>query len=241
MSTISAPPWYTYQVVQVLPHDIHAFTQGLVYTDGVFYEGTGLNGRSWLRKVDPATGQVQQQQQLSDEYFGEGVAVLGDKIYQLTWKNGAGFVYDRNTFAELGRFTYPTEGWGITDDGTQLIVSDGTPNLYFWDPATLQETGRITVTYQSQLVPQLNELEYIDGEIFANVWQTNYIVRIDPTTGNVTGVIDLEGLLDYAPPLVAPVDVLNGIAYDAEQDRLFVTGKFWPAIFEIELVQVQQP
>ena len=173
---------------------------------------------------------------LAPDYFGEGITLFGDRIIQLTWQSNVGFVYDRATFSETQRFTYPTEGWGITHDGTRLIVSDGTPTIYFWDPATLQETSRITVTYLGQPVPRLNELEYIDGEIFANVWQSNQIARIDPATGVVTGVIDLTGLLDRAPPATQPVDVLNGIAYDAEQDRLFVTGKLWPAVFEIRLV-----
>jgi glutamine cyclotransferase len=232
---VSTPTFYTYEVVDVLPHDQAAWTQGLIYTDSVFYEGTGRNGASSLRKVDPQTGQVLQQVDLTPEYFGEGITLFGDIFYQLTWTNTVGFMYDR-AFTEIGRFDYPTQGWGITHDGTQLIVSDGTPTLYFWDPATLQETGRITVTYLGQPVPQLNELEYIDGEIFANVWLSDYIVRIDPKTGVINGVIDLTGLLASAPPPPQPVDVLNGIAYDAEQGRLFVTGKYWPAVFEIRLV-----
>jgi glutamine cyclotransferase len=230
------PTFYTFEVVDVLPHDPAAFTQGLIYTDGVFYEGTGRNGTSSLRKVDPETGQVLQQVDLAQEYFGEGITLFGDRIYQLTWQSNVGFVYDRATFSETRRFTYPTEGWGITHDGTQLIVSDGTPTLYFWDPATLQETGRITVTYLGQPVPRLNELEYIDGRVYANVWQTDQIARIDPANGVVDGVIDLTGLLAYAPPPPQPADVLNGIAYDAERERLFVTGKYWPAVFEIRLV-----
>ena len=180
--SVTVPVRYTYRVLDVLPHDPNAFTQGLIFTDSVFYEGTGLNGRSSLRKVDPATGQVLQQQDLSAEFFGEGITLFGDKLYQLSWKNQTGFVYDPETFTELRRFNYPTEGWGITQDGERLIVSDGTPVLYFWDPLTLQETGRITVTFQGQLVAQLNELEYIDGEIWANIWQTDYVVRIDPAS-----------------------------------------------------------
>ena len=230
------PAFYTYEVVNILPHDPAAFTQGLIYTDGVFYEGTGRNGTSSLRKVDPQTGQVLQQVDLAPEYFGEGITLFGDRIFQLTWQNNVGFVYDRATFSETQRFAYPTEGWGITHDGAQLIVSDGTPTIYFWDPATLQETGRITVTYLGQPVPRLNELEYVNGEILANVWQSDQIARIDPATGIIDGVIDLTGLLANGPAPAQPVDVLNGIAYDAEQDRLFVTGKLWPAIFEIRLV-----
>ena len=234
---VTAPRRYTYRVLDVLPHDPNAFTQGLIYTDGVFYEGTGLNGRSSLRKVDPATGQVLLQHDLGNDFFGEGVTLFGDKLYQLTWQNQTGFVYDPETFTELRRFTYPTEGWGITHDEQQLIVSDGTPTLYFWDPLTLQETRRITVTFQGQLVPQLNELETIDGEIWANIWQTDYVVRIDPASGVVTGVVDFAGLLNYAPPFTTPVDVLNGITYDAAGKRLFVTGKLWPALFQVEVIE----
>jgi glutaminyl-peptide cyclotransferase len=237
-ATGGQPELYTYKVVAVLPHDPAAFTQGLIYTDGVFYEGTGLQGTSWLRKVDPATGAVLQQHDLAQEYHGEGITLLNDRIYQLTWKSNTGFVYDRDTFAPLQQFAYPTEGWGITHDGTRLIVSDGTPYLYFWDPATLQETGRIVVTYMGEPLGQLNELEYVDGAILANVWKSEVIVRIDPASGVVTGVLDMRGLLQAGPPVTGNVDVLNGIAYDAEGDRLFVTGKYWPAIFEIELVRV---
>jgi glutamine cyclotransferase len=245
-SPLAAPPApaslrrYTYRVVNVFPHDPAAWTQGLVYADGVFYVGTGLTGQSSLRKVEPATGAVLQQHNLEEQYFGEGIALFGDKIYQLTWKNNFGFIYDKDTFAELGRFAYPTEGWGITHDGSQLIMSDGTPNLYFLDAQTLTETHRIAVTYQGQPLGRLNELEYFDGAIWANVWYTDALVRIDPATGVVTGVVDLRGLLSAAPPSATPADILNGIAYDETTGRIFVTGKFWPAVFEIELVEVTQ-
>ena len=175
---------------------------------------------------------------MSNEFFGEGITALDDKIYQLTWQEHTGFIYDKASFDELSRFSYPTEGWGMTNDGERLIVSDGTSMLHFWDPDTLERTGGVIVTVFGFAVSSLNELEYIDGEVFANVWQTNTILRIDPSDGQVTGVIDLSGLLEYAPPSTTPTDVLNGIAYDAATGRLFVTGKYWPAVFEIELVEV---
>ncbi len=226
---------YSYRVKAVLPHDRRAFTQGLVFEDGIFYEGTGLYARSSLRKVTPETGAVLQQENLAPNLFGEGITVWGDKIIQLTWKARKGFVYDKNTFERLKTFSYPTEGWGITHDDTRLIMSDGTATLYFWDPETLAEIGKITVTDGGAPVVRLNELEYINGEIYANIWQTNRIARINPNTGQVTGWIDLTGLLS-AEDIAEPVDVLNGIAFDADNNRLFVTGKLWPKIFEIELV-----
>ncbi|HAJ36821.1 MAG TPA: glutamine cyclotransferase [Chloroflexi bacterium] len=231
------PTIYDYTVVNTYPHDPNAFTQGLVYLDGIFYEGTGLYGRSSLRKVALDTGQVLQQHDLDETFFGEGIAVLGDEIYQLTWQNGVGFVYDRESFTEKRRFTYATEGWGLTHDGENLIMSDGTPIIYFRDPATLEEVRRITVTVSGEPVMRLNELEYIDGKILANVWQTDYMLRIDPATGVVDGVYDFTGLLAQAPPSTSTTapDVLNGVAYDRENDRFFVTGKLWPALFEVEL------
>lgn len=231
------PTIYDYTVVNTYPHDPDAFTQGLVYLDGVFYEGTGLYGRSSLRKVALDTGEVLQQHDLDETFFGEGIAVLGDEIYQLTWQNGVGFVYDRETFAEKRRFTYATEGWGLTHDGENLIMSDGTPIIYFRDPVTLEEVRRITVTVGGEPVMRLNELEYIDGKIFANVWQTDYMLRIDPATGIVDGVYDFTGLLAQAPPSTAAEapDVLNGVAYDRKNNRFFVTGKLWPALFEVEM------
>lgn len=231
------PTIYDYTVVNTYPHDPNAFTQGLVYLDGVFYEGTGLYGRSSLRKVALDTGQTLQQHDLDETFFGEGIAVLGEEIFQLTWQNGVGFVYDRETFAEKRRFTYATEGWGLTHNGESLIMSDGTPTLYFRDPATLEEVRRITVTVGGEPVMRLNELEYIDGKIFANVWQTDYMLRIDPATGVVDGVYDFTDLLAQAPPSTSATapDVLNGVAYDQENDRFFVTGKLWPALFEVKM------
>lgn len=227
-------PIYGYQVLNAYPHDPQAFTQGLIWQNGIFYEGTGLRGRSTLRKVDPQSGEVLQSVALAEQYFGEGITIFGDKLYQLTWQSGTGFIYDAESLELLDEFTYPTEGWGITHDGEQLIMSDGSNTLYFWDPETLETMGQIDVTYEGQPVNRLNELEYIDGSIYANVWQTDQIVIIDPASGALTGVIDLTGLLPTAVR-TGNEDVLNGIAYDAETERLFVTGKLWPQLFEIEL------
>jgi glutamine cyclotransferase len=220
----------------VLPHDPQAFTQGLDFADGVLYEGTGLYGASSLRRVELDSGRVLQQHDLDAAYFGEGISVLGDRIYQLTWQNGVGFVYDRESFQPVQQFSYPTEGWGLTHDGEQLILSDGTATLYFLDPATLQETGRVTVTLAGERVTRLNELEYVDGKVLANVWQTDSVLRIDPATGQVDAIYDFSGLLSQAPPFTGTVDVLNGIAFEEQSGRLFVTGKLWPALFEVELV-----
>jgi len=228
-------PVYTYEIVNIYPHDRGAFTQGLVFEDGILYEGTGLRGRSTLRTVELETGDVLRLHSLPIQLFGEGVTVYGDRIFQLTWQAHIGFVYDKDTFELLQQFSYPTEGWGITHDGQRLIMSDGTSILRFLDPDTLEEIGQIEVYDQNSPVTRLNELEYIHGEVYANVWKTDRIARIDPHTGRVTGWIDLSGLLNEEDR-VQPVDVLNGIAYDAENDRLFVTGKLWPNIFEIELI-----
>jgi glutaminyl-peptide cyclotransferase len=230
------PPTFGYRVVAEYPHDRRAFTQGLAYVDGVLYEGTGLNGESTLRRVELETGEVLQAVRLSEEYFGEGIAVLGDRIYQLTWKNGICVVFDRETFQLLEAFTYQTEGWGLTTDGERLIMSDGTNRLFIRDPETFAELDTIDVYEGPQAIWSLNELEIVDGEIWANVWHTDRIARIDPETGQVTGWIDLTGLLSERDRERHPVDVLNGIAYDPETDRLFVTGKLWPKLFEIEVV-----
>ena len=231
-----AVPVYTYKVVQVYPHDRQAFTEGLVYRDGFLYEGTGLNGKSELRKVALESGQAVQRLSLAAQYFGEGISVYDNRIVQLTWKSHTGFVYDEASFDQAGRFSYPTEGWGLTYDGQSLIMSDGTSVLHFLDPQTYTETHSIRVTGESGPVDQLNELEFVDGEIYANVWQTDFIARIDPQTGQVIGWIDLSGLLGPGDR-TTPVDVLNGIAYDAQGKRLFVTGKLWPKLFQIELVK----
>jgi glutaminyl-peptide cyclotransferase len=228
-------PVYTCRVKKTYPHDPLAFTQGLVYGDGIFYESTGLRGRSSLRRVEVETGRVLQRTGLLGMYFGEGIAVFRDRIYQLTWTSGVGFVYDKKTLTLQREFHYGIEGWGMTQDGTSLIVSDGSPNLYFWDPETLLETRRITVRDGTEPVPNLNELEYIDGEIYANIWQKDRIARISPQSGKVLAWIDLTGLLP-ASERTGGEDVLNGIAWDPETKRLFVTGKLWPKLFEIELV-----
>jgi glutamine cyclotransferase len=222
-----------YQLVRSFPHDPEAFTQGLVYVDGVLYESTGLNGQSGIRKVKLETGEVTQIQPLDSRYFGEGIAVVGDRVVQLTWQSGIGFVYDRHTFQRQRTFTYEGEGWGLTYDGTRLIMSDGTSRLRFLDPETFKETGRLEVRDRGTPVERLNELEMVKGEIFANVWETQRIVRIAPATGEVLGWIEMRGLL--TPGEASRVDVMNGIAYDAKNDRLFVTGKRWPKLFEVRV------
>ncbi len=232
----TAVPVYSYTVVKAYPHDRDAFTQGLVYDNGVLYEGTGLNGRSDLRRVDLETGEVQQERDLDTQYFGEGITTLGDKVYQITWQSNIGFVYDKLTFEPLTQFSYSTEGWGLTHDGTRLIMSDGTSRIHFLDPDSLQQTGSIDVRDGTTPVENINELEYIQGSIYANIWQTDRIAEISPETGQVTAWIDLTGLLPIADR-TPPVDVLNGIAYDEEADRIFVTGKLWPRLFEIDLVK----
>lgn len=228
-------PVYTFKIINSFPHDPDAFTQGLVFEDGVLYESTGLNGSSTLRKVELETGNVINIKTLPFRFFGEGIAILNDRIIQLTLKSHLGFVFDKDSFNLTGTVRYITEGWGLTHDGTRLIMSDGTSVLYFRDPESFRVLLKIDVRDNNGSVVNLNELEYINGEIFANVWQTDRIVRIDPETGRVIGWIDLEGLLDEDGEHTEPVNVLNGIAYDEEDDRLFVTGKLWPKLFEIEL------
>jgi glutaminyl-peptide cyclotransferase len=227
---------YTYRVVRSYPHDRQAFTQGLVYHGGLLYEGTGMNGRSGIRKVRLETGEVLQVRTLGEQYFGEGIAIVDDRLVQLTWQHELGFVYDRETFAPRGTFRYTGEGWGLAYDGTRLIMSSGAASgtLTLLDPRTLRRTGTLVVRDGGRPVAHLNELEIVKGEIFANVWQTERIARISPATGQVTGWIDVRGLL--SPREAEGVDVMNGIAYDAAGDRLFVTGKLWPKLFEIEVV-----
>ncbi len=236
VSTTGEIPVYTYEVINTYPHDANAFTQGLVLDGDTLYEGTGLNGRSSLRRVDLASGQVLQQINLAPEYFGEGITVWEEQIIQLTWQSQHGFVYDKATFDQLAEFTYPTQGWGITHDGQRLIMSDGSATIYFWDPTTFTPVDSIDVYDLNGPVASLNELEYINGEIWANIWQTDRIARIDPVTGQVLAWVDLSGLL--TPAERAQADVLNGIAYAPTQDRLFVTGKLWPKLFEIRLVPI---
>ena len=228
-------PEYGYKIVRVYPHDRTAFTQGLEYRGGFLYEGTGLRGQSTLRKEDLATGKVLQELALPSRYFGEGITVLNERIVELTWQANIGFVYDQRAFRLLRNFSYPGEGWGLANDGRQIYMSDGTPQIRCLDPATLQELRRITVHDGRKQIENLNELEWVRGELYANVWQTNRIVRIDPADGTLLGWIDLSGLLTQQE-LESGVDVLNGIAYDSIGDRLFVTGKLWPKLFQIRLV-----
>lgn len=231
----SGVPVYGYKVVRVFPHDPNAYTQGLVYYNGFLYEGTGINGSSSLRKLKLETGEVLQKVDLPQQYFGEGITIFKKKILQLTWKAEKGFIYDLDDFHSLGEFPYPGEGWGLTTNDGEVFLSDGTAEIRVLDGNTLKEKRRITVRDGSTPITQLNELEFVRGEIFANVWQTDRIARISPKTGKVVGWIDLSGILSivYRRDVEA---VLNGIAWDAAGNRLFVTGKLWPSIFQIELV-----
>lgn len=232
-------PEYTYEVVHSYPHDRTAFTEGLFYLDGFLYESTGIEGASSVRKVRLETGEVVQRHDLPSAYFGEGIIHWKDRLIQLTYKTEVGFVYNLSTFETERRFEYPGEGWAMTQDGKTIFMSDGTAQIRIWDPETLQELRRITVTDQGQPVPNVNELEWVKGEIYANIWETDRIARIDPATGRVVGWIDLAGLLNPNERIAGPegTDVLNGIAYDAKGNRLFVTGKRWPKLFEIRLVR----
>lgn len=229
------PRQYGYTVVKTYPHDPGAFTQGLFWRDGFLYESTGLRGRSSVRKVMLETGVPEQERLIDSRYFGEGVVDWKDRLISLTWQDQVGFVFDLVTFEKVGEFSYPGEGWGLTRDETRIIMSDGASTLRFLDPDSLEETGRVQVTDDGRPVDNLNELEWVKGEIYANIWQTDRIARIDPKTGRVTGWVDLSGLLSPAERAGGRVDVLNGIAYDAAADRLFVTGKLWPRLFEIKL------
>lgn len=232
-------PLYGYQIVRAYPHDAAAFTQGLQYVDGVLYEGTGLNGRSSIRKVELETGKVLQKRDVPSEHFGEGITIWKNDLIELTWQTHVALVYDRTTFQPRKQFAYPGEGWGLTHDGVNLIMSDGTSELRWLDPVTFAEKRRVKVIAAGAPLKNLNELEYVKGEVFANVWQTDYVARIAPDTGIVTAYIDLRGLLSPAERAIAESQggVLNGIAYDAAHDRLFVTGKLWPKLFEIKLTK----
>jgi glutaminyl-peptide cyclotransferase len=254
---------YTYRVVKTYPHRTDAFTQGLLYLDGDLYESTGLRGESTLRRVDLESGEPLQMRAVplptdvicggattltaclnpaatSQFFFAEGLAAVDDRLYQLTWQERIGFIYDRTSFELLDTFAIPAEGWGLTYDGEQLLLSDGTDKLTYLDPATLQPIGQVTVQDSGVPINLLNELEFINGEVWANVWKTERLVRIDPDSGAVTGWAVLDGLLTQAASAAVDpggrMDVLNGIAYDPETQRLFVTGKWWPLLFEIELV-----
>jgi glutamine cyclotransferase len=238
-SEANAIPEYSYEIVHTYPHDRQAFTEGLFYMDGFLYESTGLEGRSSVRKVRLETGEVVQKLDLPSQYFGEGIINWKDRLIQLTYKTEVGFVYDLATFAVQRQFMYTGEGWALTEDGKRIYMSDGTPQIRLWDPETLRETGRITVTDDHGPVKNVNELEWVKGEIYANIWTTDRIARINPTSGKVAGWIDLTGLLSPNDRIEGEggTDVLNGIAYDAQRDRLFVTGKRWPKLFEIRLVR----
>jgi glutaminyl-peptide cyclotransferase len=221
-----------YEVVASYPHDSKAFLQGLLWYDGGFYESTGLNGESTLRRVAFPSGDVIQKIDVPREHFAEGLAMVGDRLIQLTWRSQKAFVYDRASFGLIGELPYETEGWGLTYDGTSLIMSDGSDRLFFLDPETFAVTRTVQVTMNGRPIDRLNELEWIEGEVWSNVWQTDRIVRIDPSSGQVVGVLDMAGLL---PGRRDSDDVLNGIAYDAETDRTFISGKRWPLLFEIRV------
>ena len=229
-------PVYSVQVIAQYPHDRTAFSQGLVYHEGFFYEGTGRYGHSTLRKVEPRTGRVRQIQNLNDSYFGEGITLWNDKIIQLTWMAGLAAVWDRSTLQFEDQFRYEGEGWGLTNDGTSLIMSDGSDTLRFIDPASYETTKELAVDWNGRPVNHLNELEYIQGLVWANIWQKPYIVCISPEDGSVVAWVDLTPLI---PPRLRYPDqyVANGIAYDPEEKRLFVTGKCWPVLYQISLVE----
>jgi glutaminyl-peptide cyclotransferase len=228
-------PVYSFDIVHTYPHDTSAFTEGLFYWNGFLYESTGLEGRSSIRKVRLETGEVVQKLDIPAQYFGEGIVNWHGHLVSLTWRSQLGFVFDLASFKLQHEFHYSGEGWALTQDDHRIIMSDGTPELRFMDPDSLKETGRIQVTLNGKPVRNVNELEWIKGEIYANVWETNWILRIDPRSGQVVGLIDLTGLLQNSDIVPGQTDVLNGIAYDAKGDRLFVTGKNWPKLFQIRL------
>ena len=233
-------PVYSYKIMNTYPHDTQAFTQGLIYHKGVLYESTGLNGQSSLRKIKFETGEVLQKERLPHQYFGEGLAIWGTELIQLTWESQVAFVYDLTTFKQTRKFTYTGEGWGLTTDGMNFILSDGTADLRFMSSQTFKETRRITVTDNGQIIKNLNELEYIQGYIYANIWFQDRIAKIDPINGKVVAWLDLSDLVPRH--LRGSQDaVLNGIAYDAKGDRLFITGKLWPVLYEIKIVETKVP
>jgi len=244
LATIAAPTQINYKLLKDYPHDSTSFTQGLVFSNGTLYESTGnpegtLNNGSWVGTVDLATGKQNKQAMLDAAFFGEGITILNNKIYRLTWQNRKGYVYDAASFKLLNEFSYDHEGWGITHNGKELIVSDGSSSIYFWDPATCKEIRRISVQDNNGLKNNINELEFINGFIYANVWQTNDILKIDPATGNVVGRLDLAALKQQFPELNDASEsnkVLNGIAYDSSNNRVFITGKNWSKLFEIQLL-----
>src|SRR5262249_48295579 len=228
-------PTFTYEILKSFPHDPNAFTQGLLYHQGVFYESTGLNGQSSLRKVEVETGKVLQIVPVPPQFFAEGLALFNGRLLQLTWQNHRGFIYDLNSFNLINTFDYTDEGWGLTHDGRSLIMTDGSNRIRYLDPDNFQVQRTLNVQENGRPIDRLNELEYIKGEIYANIWQTDRVARIDPRTGHVNAWIDLAGLLSPADREGHNADVLNGIAYDESGDRLFVTGKLWPKLYEIKL------
>jgi len=236
MTAPARVPTYTYEVINVYPHDTGAFTQGLVFHQGALYESTGLNGSSSLRRVELETGKVLKKIDVPAVFFAEGLALFNGRLYQLTWQTQRGFVYDLDSFNMLRDFSYTGEGWGLTHDSRSLIMSDGTSQIRFLNPDTFEVQRVIAVQDNGRQITQLNELEYVKGEIYANIWQTDRVARIDPQSGRVTAWVNLSGLLS-SEDLTRPDAVLNGIAYDEASDRLFVTGKLWPKLFEIRLKQ----
>ncbi len=235
IGSAATAPVSGYKVIAKYPHSTQSFTEGFFYLDGLFYEGTGLNGHSAITVTQPETGKLLQRLELPPQYFGEGIVDWGPNIYEWTWQSHLCFVYDRFSLRRVGQFTYEGEGWGMTHTGNEIVTSDGTATLRFRNPDNFKETRHIVVTDGTMPVERLNELEYIKGEIYANVWHVDRIARISPRDGHVTGWIDLAGLLP-ADQKVNEESVLNGIAYDAKHDRIFVTGKQWPAVFEIRIV-----
>ena len=233
---INSIPIYGYKIINSYPHSTESFTQGLVFDNGTLYESTGLNGRSGIQIVDLETGKIIKSKAIADKYFGEGITIVEDKIIQLTWRAQKGFVYNKNTFDLLKTFSYDSQGWGITYNGKYLIMSDGSNILYFMDPRTFKVRGKLEVYDGDRKLDKLNELEYIDGKIYANVWGTEKLAIINPKTGQVTAWIDLRGLLSKEDKQNR-IDVLNGIAYNEENQKLYVTGKLWPKLFEIEIVK----
>ena len=229
---------YSYRIINKYPHDPEAFTQGLVFDNGTLYEGTGLNGKSSVRVVDLKTGNVSKIKLLPQKYFGEGITVIDDRLIQITWRSREAFVYDKISLKRVDFFQISTEGWGLTHNGSHLIISDGTSTLYYLNSTTYNTVKKVTVTDNGKNITKINELEFINGKIYANIWQTDLIVIIDPEQGNVTGWINLEGIQEYLDHTDS-IDVLNGIAYDKENDKIYVTGKLWPNLFEIRLIGFQ--
>lgn len=229
------PTRYTYRVTNTYPHDPDAFTQGLIMNNGQLFESTGEKGQSTLRKVELTSGKVLQSVDIASQFFGEGIGLVGDEIYMLSWKERTGFVFDKNSFEQIRQFSYPTEGWGMTTKDDTLIMSDGTYIIRFMEPETFSEVKQIKVYDQNGPIDYLNELEYVNGDLFAVRWQTELVYIIDPDTGKVKGILDLEGIFDYSL-YEKRIDVLNGIAYNKETDKYYITGKWWPKLFEIQLI-----